>query len=366
MNYIYNIIIFGTGSTAERLSKNLNSNINILCYLDNDDKKWGNKFKGKLILEPKEINNLKYDYVVIASQFNSDIFSQLIKYGVSSCKIFEYLDFLNNVYNPFEYKINLFEQNYLDYEVLITGISYFVTGIDENILDKKGINFAFDSQDLYYDYSISKYLLENYNTNIRYAIIGLNYYSFQYDLSLSSMKDNIKLYYPKLKKSNNFDLKENNYNRLVINKNIANKILIINNNNGKYKLNNVLIPLAQQKNLYEVGRNQAELDCNKNYPQTVKKNKIILKKYLDLLKECNIAPIIVICPTSKYYYENFSERIRNEFFQIINEIKKEYDFQYIDYFKSKLFDDNMFYDVSHLTYEGGKKFTNILNRVIKW
>ena len=50
----------------------------------------------------------------------------------------------------------------------------------------------------------------------------------------------------------------------------------------------------------------------------------------------------------------------------MDEMKQKYDFQYIDYFESELFDDSLFYDVSHLTFEGGKVFTEILNDKIKW
>ena len=211
---IYDVIVFGTGSTAEKMIKNLNKDVNIICYVDNDSLKWNKKLKGKLILDPNEINNIKYDYVIIASQYNSEIFSQLVELKISAEQIFEYLGFIKNQYNPFEYKMKLFEENILSYESFITGISYFVSGIDGNTLKKKGVNFSFDSQDLYYDYNIAKYILENYETKFKYAIIGMNYYSFEYDLSLSSMKDNIKLYYPRLKKSHN--LKTVSYTHLTL------------------------------------------------------------------------------------------------------------------------------------------------------
>lgn len=275
------------------------------------------------------------------------------------------MEFWNSCHNQFERKIKIFEKEPLKYETLITGISYFVTGIRGEYLDRIGINLAFDSQDLYYDYNIAKYLLENYNNKVKYSIIGLNYYSFQYDLSLSSLKDNVKLYYPRLKKSHNFDLLECDYDRLSINKNIANKILKITNNE-KYELINELIPLTEQRNLKYIGVKQAELDCKKNYPKTVVENKNILRRYLELLNNYDIKPIMVICPTSKYYYRYFDCKIKDEFFNIISELRKEYNFQFIDYFESDLFDDSLFYDVSHLTYEGGEKFTRILNEVIMW
>jgi hypothetical protein len=363
---IYNIVIFGTGSAAEKLSESLNDNVNVVCYMDNNKLKWGNKFNKKLVVNPSEIYNINYDYIIIASQFNSDIFMQLIRCNVPTNKIFEYINFIHNMYNPFEYKMSLFERNILDYKSIITGISYIVSGISGDVLKKKGINFAFDSQDLYYDYSIVKYILKKYRTNIKYAIIGLSYYAFQYDLSLSSMKDNVKLYYPILNKSHNLHMNTEENNRIIINKVIANKVLKISNN-GEFILSNKTIPLSEYTTELEyIGKKQAALDCNKNYPNTVAENKYIFSRYIELLKKNNIKPIVVVCPTSKYYHRNFSKRIKNEFFEIINEIRKMYSFQYIDYFDSNLFDDSMFYDVSHLTYEGGKIFTEILNEIIEW
>jgi len=365
VSIIYNIVIFGSGSTAEKVTENLNSNINILCYLDNNHSKWGSVLNNRSIVSPSKINEYEYDYIVIASQYSNEIYSQLINMNVCKELIFEYLNFLKISYNSFENKIKAFQNEPLKYETLITGISYFVTGIRGEYLSKIGINFAYDSQDLYYDYHIAKYLLENYLNKFKYGIIGLSYYSFQYDLSLSSLKDNVKLYYPRLKTSHNANIVSNDYDRLPINKNIANIILKITNE-GRYKFNNKLVPLTEQNNLDDIGMNQAFLDCGKSYPKTVEENKIILKEYLKLLKYFSIKPIIVVCPTSKYYYRNFSKKIRNEFLDIISEIKKEFDFQYIDYFESELFDDSLFYDVSHLTYEGGEKFTKILNQVIDW
>ncbi|WP_394903136.1 chemotaxis protein [Clostridium butyricum] len=359
-------MIFGTGSTAEKLIENLNDNINVICYLDNNKLRWGKYLNERIVLSPNEINKIKYDYIVIASQFCNDIFTQLILNGVCEHKIFEYLNFLNDRNNPFKYKIKIFENNKFEYKTLITGISYFVSGINGDKLKYKGMNFAFDSQDLYYDYNIVKYILEKKENQIKNVIIGLSYYSFQYDLSLSSMKDNVNLYYQILEKNHNLKFKRNYDNRIIINRHIA-ECILNKSNNKQYMLKNKFIPLTEQfVNLSELGKKQAYLDCNKNYPKTVIENKKIFCKYLELLVKYNVEPIVVICPTSKYYYKNFSKRIKYEFFTIMAEMKKNYNFQYIDYFESELFDDSLFYDVSHLTFEGGMKFTEILNKEIKW
>ncbi|WP_315077729.1 chemotaxis protein [uncultured Clostridium sp.] len=363
---MYNVVVFGTGSVANEVTKNVNNNTNILCYLDNDKEKWNKILHNKNICSPEKIECLDYDFIIIASQYTEEIYNQLIKLDINSEKIFEYINFFNMANDRFEHKMINYKSHSLDYDTIITGISYFVSGISEDNLNRRGINFSYDSQDLYYDYYIVKYILENCNNNLKYCIIGLNYYSFEYDLSLSAMKNNVYLYLKKLKKSHHLEIDKYFEKRIDINKKIANKILNLIKGKSTYGVDQKEKQLIEAVNRKEMGRVQATLDCNKNYPVTVSENKQILKEYLELLKSYNIKPIIVVCPTSKYYYENFSDRIEKEFFSIIKEISHEYDFQYIDYFRNDSFYDEDFKDVSHLNIKGGIKFTKILNEKIKW
>ncbi|WP_017810406.1 hypothetical protein [Clostridium saccharoperbutylacetonicum] len=58
--------------------------------------------------------------------------------------------------------------------------------------------------------------------------------------------------------------------------------------------------------------------------------------------------------------------MKEEFYSIINKVKEQYSFQFLDYFNNKLFEDSDFYDVSHLNEIGAEKFTRILNKDIIW
>lgn len=362
---IYNVLIFGTGSTADRVAELLHDDVNIEAFVDNNNSKWGGEFKGKKIIPPQNIKNINYDYIIIASQFNYEIYNQLINMNIKEEVIFQYIKFLDMRWNSFESRLSWFEYDIDKIQTIITGISYFNSGIKDSLLKKLGHNFAVACQDLFYDYHICKYILENFNHRLNYGIIGLCYYSFQYDMSLSAMRNKTMIYYPTLKTSHNFKInfdfeKENN-----INKNIADKIFK-KNQSGDYNLEVNIKPLVDLNNKEVLGKNQAETDCNKDYPQTVKENTQIFKEYLELLKEHNIKPIVVVSPASKYYTEHFSKRIEDEFHSIISDVKKEYDFQYIDYFRSDMFEDMDFWDVSHLDLQGAEKFTKILNETIEW
>jgi hypothetical protein len=169
------------------------------------------------------------------------------------------------------------------------------------------------------------------------------------------MKDKTVLYYRHIKLSHNKQNIEQLLDgldesvkiaRLILNFNSDNQPMIYwNNSNQIYTLNETR------------GKEQAQLDCSKDYPETVCENTQIFMKYLQLLKDYNIKPVVVVFPASKYYTMYFSD--------IISEVIKEYKFQYIDYFRSELFADEDFRDVSHLNEKGAEKFTKILNEIIE-
>ncbi|VDG69322.1 putative chemotaxis response regulator [Clostridium carnis] len=361
---MYNILVFGTGNMSKAIEYIINKNVNIVAYIDNDKNKWSSNVFG-----PNNIKDFNYDFIVIASQYNNVIYNQLIDIGIDKNKILEYYYFFLMSNDELKYTISLYEKNINKYKSIITGLSYYKKGIVEEELLKKGINFAYDSQDLYYDYNIVKYILENYKTNFEYCIIGLSYYSFEYDLSLSSIKDNVYMYYRILKKKHHFDLCDNIEERFQISKNIVDEIFDIipsvrkNSKYGTKYVRSEKINLSK-KELFEIGKNQAKIDSNKNYPDTVKENIFILEKYLNLLIKNKIKPIIVIAPTTKYYYSYFPENMKNNFLEIINNLKSKYDFKYFDYFKSEAFTIEDFQDINHLNSEGSIKFTNILNKYI--
>ncbi|WP_459478694.1 chemotaxis protein [Clostridium saccharoperbutylacetonicum] len=347
------VLIFGTGKTAYNVINCMKDDIKIIAYIDNDKSKWGYKDYYPVI-SIGEIKNFDYDYIIIASQYEEEIFQQLKESNINEDKIIRFYKWFDYNNNYIEYEVNSYHNN-SKYRGMVTGISYARAAILENLLKYKFVIVAFPSQDLRHDYKMAEYIIHNrHNNKIDYCLIGLSYYSFQYDLLKSSMKNKACFY--------NFidsNTKRNEYN-FKVEKEVFKEesFMDFTQENEFYKLNDNI--------KYEIGKKQSLLDCNKNYPETVVQNKQILKDYLKLLKNNNIRPIVVVCPAFKYYTQNFSKRIETEFHNIIKEIGEEYDFQYLDYFRSEEFKDEDFLDVSHLNIKGAEKFTNILNKVINW
>ncbi|WP_244834818.1 DUF1574 domain-containing protein [Clostridium sp. BJN0001] len=367
---MFNVIIFGTGKSRKIVESGFNDDVNVIAYLDNNTDKWNQKINGKYILNPENIKNMEYDYVIIASQYNDIIYNQLINLGVDIKKIFQHNIFFMSIWNDICYRMKTIENmNKDELNLIITGISYAQKGIKTDKLRKKSFSLACFSQDLFYDYTQVKWIINNLSDNIqnlKYVIIGLSYYSFEYDMSLSSQKYRTLLYYDAIKESHH--LKNTDYllEGMNITKKIAKNIFSYDKDGRLDKIDFMFT----KKRIYllsdEKGKEQAERDCNKNYPETVKENTKIFKDYLTLLKDNNIKPIVVVFPVSKYYSKYFSRRVKNEFENILNEVRKDYDFQLIDYFDSDEFTDDDFYDVSHLNNDGALKFTEILNNIIKW
>ncbi len=84
------VIVFGTGRASEHFIKaDLNHTLfEVVAFADNNPDKHGQYFFDKKILSPKEIKNIEYDSIIIASSFYDEISKDLIeKYDISSEKI---------------------------------------------------------------------------------------------------------------------------------------------------------------------------------------------------------------------------------------------------------------------------------------
>lgn len=361
---MYKIILFGTGKSSIMIESGLNEEVEIICYLDNDKNKWNKILNGKNILNPDNIKNMDYDYVIIASQFNDPIYEQLLSLEVEKDKIFQFHKYIDYMRNYIRLELKMLKS--VSPDVIATGISYMQKAIKDSIICKKFFNLANASQDINFDYKLIKHILNTstYNlSQLKYIFIGLSYYSFEYDLAKSSLKSKVNLYNDCMQ--NDVIIKADYYNN-EIDYNISRHIFKFNEEN-KMIINwfndNMFNPIPVNE---EFGEKQAAIDGNKNYPETVKENTLRLKRYLQLLKVNNVKPIVIVCPVSQYYSKYFSNRIKEEFYNIIEEIRKEYKFQLLDYFDCSLFKDEDFYDVSHLNDKGAEKFTHILNDKVNW
>lgn len=359
----YEVIIYGSDITDDCI-KVLLSIGNTISIIKNKELKI-KKDINIPIIDITQIKNYKYDFIIILEkeEFKANkCINKLIVNGVDKKNIYDYYRHnYNFCIEGFDYKFDeIIKKNKV--ELLITGLSYAETAIDSNYFNLSSFNFALSSQDLFYDYNITKYLLNlgSVSSSLKYVIISLAYYSFDYDLSKSNEAARTHRYYECLGTTHNY-LKSLDID--IIHS-------LYKKTNYKKEYYDMTVAKANTKMYDKNAENQeyiAKHHAAMNHPITVMENKKIFEEYLELLKSKNIKPIVVVCPTSKYHHTYFEDGLlKSRFYNILNEFKKYYNFQILDYFNSDLFEDNDFWDYSHLNKNGAEKFTKLLNENINW
>jgi putative sugar O-methyltransferase len=86
------ILVFGTGSGAINFIKDCKdaSDINVIGFIDSDDKKSDSIFQGKPIYSMDKINMVDYDYIIIASMYTDEINEKLRIVNINNEKILLY------------------------------------------------------------------------------------------------------------------------------------------------------------------------------------------------------------------------------------------------------------------------------------
>lgn len=345
----YNVILVGNYATCKKIKNDFDEwNIVAIC-------------SEEYLAETTKISDLKkydFDFIFIVERVNKrEIYD---KFGnFNNWKVYFMQDFEISVIEGLDYKISqLINKKNID--GIITGLSYAEVGIQEHLLFNNFSNFAFSAQDLYYDFLLLKYLynFKEVKKSLKYVIINLAYYSFDYDMTKTISKYRIHRYNEYIPNNHN----NNDKIGINITKAFYEKRITFNDyiRMDKAKKNKII------NKEDDTGRYEAERNSSMNYTDTRKENKFILEEYLSFLKERKIKPILVVCPTSIYYRCYFDYRKKDLFYNILNNLNKKYEFQLIDYFESDLFLDEDFWDYSHLNYNGAKKFTSILNDEIEW
>lgn len=97
-NYHRTVIIFGAGAGGLRCLDHLSSTkLTVVGFADNAKSKQGNTLAALPIFAPAQLSKKKFDYIVIASTYNLQIYSQLRSLGIKSNKIlFESVNIITN------------------------------------------------------------------------------------------------------------------------------------------------------------------------------------------------------------------------------------------------------------------------------
>lgn len=383
-NLKYKVIVLGINQLTTIVDKIIDlDKAEIIHYVDDGNQNIGKYINGNKIVDLSQVANVTYDYFFSVSE-NEQLISQLMESGIIESNRFINYNLYKRliVISPeFFIKHNEFLYSEKNYTGILTGLSYVQKGVNEKNLKGKFLNFAYPGQDIFYDFQMFKYAygFNEVRKNLKYGIIGLSYYSFHYDLSKSVNAARVNYYYPFTKTMHNNGLSDKYllYHNKI--EEFEEKILKENHffesfePEKKYFKKIIFEGWMEQYNCQK--RTDDELleditsvkrDFDKDYSLTVLENKKILRDYLEFLELHSINPIIVVCPATKLYQAFTPQSFKDEFYEIINELNKEIEFQFLDYFHSLDFNDTDFYDVSHMNKKGSSKFANLLNQHIIW
>lgn len=92
------IVIFGASTLGEVAYRVLVKEFEIVCFSDNDSRKWGSIFCGIPVRPPEQIFDVEAGTVVVASMYSDEISAQLKKMGEKKIYIFVYSDIKDTGY----------------------------------------------------------------------------------------------------------------------------------------------------------------------------------------------------------------------------------------------------------------------------
>lgn len=360
----YRIIIWGAGQIARETLSYKSDTVDVLGFLDNNPEI--KEFEGLQALEKEDIYKDGYDYIVICSRSYEEINNQLLELGVERDRIL--INPIHRAQLYFIYQSDFFIKkwnalrNRRKTEIYISGISYHNDGIEESVfadrIGKTAFNFANRGQDIFYDYQIAKLLeREKLLQDTTHYIVGLCYYSFDYDLSKTGNGWEIIRYYPYIMDSHNLITAETFE-------------AFVNETKDYMGKNEVCYRLFDKNPVHIVndvqGQKEAKGDFKKNNPVTVWENKAILKQFLLFLIDKSIKPIIVIMPAIEGYVKGCPQEMKKRFYDSLRECIEGLDIQVLDYFGKYYGDISDYYHVSHFNRRGAVKFTERLIQDIIW
>ena len=257
------------------------------------------------------------------------------------------------------------KRNSTKYKIFATGISYSQLGIVPENFELPVINFAFTSQDLYYDFQIAKKIIQistslsrkNFE-EFQYTLTGLAPYSLHYDLSRCNRESYVlSKYLFALNDLHNYWIDAKIMHQILLPEFVEEHKSKSENLDYRPEFSTDTISLGNAIEAYY----KIDEWNRKNYPETVSENKQILEKYLQLLESNRIFPILFLPPMMKDYQDRFCREKLRELIFFLKELLQSYDFIFINGWMLDGFDDCDFRDIDHLNVYGSQKFSIVVS-----
>ena len=311
------------------------------------------------------VEYLWYDYIICVQDYFYDQQINRLE-GLPVEKIICFAELQTEKNFQTERVLRYYQEHVQDFEMFATGISYIWDGLDITQFKRKLLNFAKQSQDLYYDFNIAKSVIlcgEGHN-KLRYALIGLAPYIFHYDLSSTQyVQVAILRQFIAFKDLHNFHMSTDVYEKFF-RKEWLNKKLPLESVDP----NNLLeAKVNRSMTKEEIASNIAISPwAGKSYPETRNENIKILDDYLTLCEENNIRPVMFTIPVTEKHMGVFNKQMLAEFYVLVGQaLSKHPAARFFDDYNLQGFTYADFFDHTHLNAYGAAKFNTYLNDFIK-
>ena len=131
------VIIWGTGRGAEDIITCLKDDCRVIAYVDNDQTRWGNKHHDNLVVEPKELIDMQFDYLIVAVAINYEsIVTQLTELMIDHNKIITPFSFNHAEYGKWRELFYLEELCFIELNRKMEDISLYVQNMEYEVAAK--------------------------------------------------------------------------------------------------------------------------------------------------------------------------------------------------------------------------------------
>ena len=276
---------------------------------------------------------------------------------------------LRGIPNEYSIKREFLDKNASEINILILGSSHAYRGINPEYFSNYTFNAAMFSQSLDYDLRI----LENYNNefdNLNTLIIPISYPTLYTNLEMGIENWRAKNYNIYYDFSNDWKF---TYSTEILNSTLKKNLSRIKDQYF-FKRNHIEMgPLgwegiarrATKLELEETGIEAATrhtIDTSEAFNDNIN----YLKKITNLASERNWQIILVIPPAYKTYRDNLSQvQLSRTIYLCKNLSVENSHVKFLNLIDSPLFNEADFYDADHLNSWGAKKFSILIDQMIK-
>jgi hypothetical protein len=283
--------------------------------------------------------------------------------------------FVQNDQNSFKTIAKYFDKNKANAEVLILGSSHHQNGLNPEFFIQNTINISYGAQDIKSDSALFFHNIKAMK-NLKTVIFELDYhrmdieynndfyrypwYYFYYDLEVVPIKwyNKISLYssnptfFNELIKSK----LEKSYKKQIINK----FGYVTDNYTDQFK-----IMKYDSIKIFNTAKDRLKDRHKELSAKAFAKNKERIEALIKYCKQNKIKLCFLSTPVLKSYSDSKIEVKKNKILNLINELKIKHNILYFDFQNDTRFNINDFRNDDHLNVNGAKKYSLIINNVIR-